>query len=68
MRVIPNMATSKNFIGVLLQIIYFSTGLFAFNLDTNIPIVKKSNTPGGYFGFSVAQHQIPSLGALTGSV
>ncbi|XP_064648554.1 integrin alpha-PS1-like isoform X2 [Lineus longissimus] len=62
------MADVKNLGGLLLQIIYFSTGLLAFNLDTNIPIVKKSNSPGDYFGFSVAQHQIPSQGAVTGSV
>lgn len=29
----------------------------AFNLDTNVPIVKEGRTDS-YFGFSVTQHQV----------
>ena len=42
---------------VLVQLFYFYANTFAFNLDTNVPIVKQGN-PDSYFGFSVAQHQI----------
>ena len=40
-----------------LHILYFSSRIYAFNLDTSVPIIK-AGIPGSYFGFSVAQHQI----------
>ncbi len=30
---------------------------YAFNMDTNVPIVKEGRTDS-YFGFSVTQHQV----------
>ncbi|GBP30973.1 hypothetical protein EVAR_81871_1 [Eumeta japonica] len=34
----------------------FSYGVFGFNLEPRIPVVK-FGSPGSYFGFSVAEHQ-----------
>ncbi len=42
---------------VLLQLLYFYTSIYAFNLDTHVPIIKEGRG-NSYFGFSVAQHQI----------
>ena len=39
-----------------IYLLYTCSKIIAFNLDTNVPIVKIAPT-NSYFGFSVAQHQ-----------
>ena len=41
---------------IILYLFYTCSKIIAFNLDTNVPIVKIAPT-NSYFGFSVAQHQ-----------
>ncbi|XP_069676356.1 integrin alpha-PS1 isoform X2 [Periplaneta americana] len=40
---------------VLVQ--FHSFGVLTFNLESRLPVIKIGDTPGSYFGYSVAEHQ-----------
>ncbi|XP_013415962.1 integrin alpha-PS1 isoform X2 [Lingula anatina] len=58
------MAAYTQLLYILLKIICFSPGLYAFNLFTKLPIVKNGPVDS-YFGFSVEQHQMNNSGDVT---
>lgn len=53
-----NMAMESGLLALFFKFILLWHENVAFNLDTDVPIVKEGISGDSYFGFSVAQHQI----------